>query len=137
MNQQTKDRLREYAARKRGVLLKDLAPWEIDVACDAAFDAGYGETDTRLLSDVRHLKYATFDQLRVFCRRLPCEIGWQTIPTGIRYVALFDRRALVAALRAMGLTDRNINKYIGQKDSCWRVLDTRESSECYRGREDG
>lgn len=122
MSDEIKARLKEIAKRNRGVLLKDLDPTFLKVACDAVIEkysdmAGLEWTD-RL--DMAHPKRWKQEQWEAVLPHLPHRWAVVRDPTGIgtgrrtyRVVPMFLRNHLLLLLETCGIAKGKIRTYAG------------------------
>lgn len=103
MTDETKKKLREHdrRTRQKTVLLKDLAPDDLDILCDQAQELGFG---TRMdLDKVRlgYLSRASEEQLQTLRGRLPHAVVMVSAYGGARPRWCFELEALRAICRAL------------------------------------
>ena len=122
MPEDLRRRLDANRKAKRGTLLKDVAPVELQVACDHAEEQTGAPSPC--VDDPRecvYLRYATDAQVEALARRLACVTVLVNAPhtsSGMRTVRVFHRATLVSALRLLGL---NADRYLRRLDTIHHV----------------
>jgi hypothetical protein len=119
LDDKTREKLRENARKRRGVILKDVDPMSLYALTDKVKeDKGWGATPVRELGlkNLAYLRYASEEQIRhvaggsngLVYAFFSCE-AWLTVPSphhvrAYRKVVLFEARALSLLLKYAGVS---------------------------------